>query len=212
LAVGGMTRGLPYFKCYPEDFLHGTHTMSHEDFANYVRLIFAMYDYGGPIPFDPERLRLPLGYLKTAVCEKRIRKLAALGKISIDQKGFIHNGRVDYELRNQSTISRQSADDRKILDRFSAKKAIKTTSRAHATRIQNLESKPSTLGDVTNAKKIIPNANATASAKGKPLSNGGLPPPPLEPKATGPPSYAGTPVEASPALLKSKLVKDTKPP
>lgn len=140
-----MSRAMPYFKCYPGDFLVGTQGMSREDFANYVRLIFLMYEQGKPIRFDPAWLRFPLGYYHAKDCEKKIRKLIDLGKIILTD-GELHNGRTDYEMKrsriDQAEISPGS--------QFSNGKKPNDPMRAHRRGQKQNQTSPN--GDVTHAR------------------------------------------------------------
>ena len=85
---------MSYFKCYPSDFLHGTATLNDEQCALYVRLFMLMYDQGGSVPNDPQKLKHHV-HKRPQDIRRVIAQLVTMGKLRVDDEGRLRNGRVD---------------------------------------------------------------------------------------------------------------------
>jgi hypothetical protein len=88
---------LSYFKCDPDAALHGTQGMSDALFKVYVRLFWHMYSTGGPVRFDEQKLKF-LVEKRPQDVRKLVGELIEMGKLTLDENGFLHNGRTDLEL------------------------------------------------------------------------------------------------------------------
>jgi uncharacterized protein YdaU (DUF1376 family) len=89
---------LRYHHCYHEDFLVGTAGLSDEQFAAYVRIIWTLYSREGRLKNDPHQLRMLLNMRSVRPVKRVVMDLVSLGKLRLDEDGFLGNDRVDYEL------------------------------------------------------------------------------------------------------------------
>ena len=89
---------MPYFHCYPDNFLVGTQGLSHELTAAYFRIVMKIYSTGGSLPNDPEWLRHLLGKRDRRPVARIVAELVSLGKLSIDVEGRLSNDRAAHEL------------------------------------------------------------------------------------------------------------------
>jgi uncharacterized protein YdaU (DUF1376 family) len=174
-----MTREMPYFKFYPQDFLYGTQAMTRREVGDYTRLLMMMYDDGGSVPFNPQRLKRLLGCYHATACEKRIRRLIDLGKIIIDEQGNLHNARVDGEIQTFKEF-------RKIRTEMEPDLSEKPIDFFARVRSQNSKSLFDSVPYVQKKKKI-PNGNGRAASGASPGCEGRYAPPHSNAKATGPP-------------------------
>jgi uncharacterized protein YdaU (DUF1376 family) len=120
-----------YFKCFPSDFLHGLEILNEAQCALYVRLIFFMYDQGGPVPYDPQILKL---VLKKRPCDVRklVDQLVKLGKLSIDAENMIHNSKVDELIAKWPANSAQTSLNLGANGASKEPKSSTNSTRAHA--------------------------------------------------------------------------------
>lgn len=126
-----------------EAFSNGVRGMPRAMVGDYIRLLCAMYDAGGAIENDPEKLRHALVCEKRPEAAKRVAALISTGKIHIGGDGLLHNRRTDEEtamLRRRPALPPHSA------------------STAPAVREQCASSKP---------KKPTKTANGSAQKPGK---------------------------------------------
>jgi hypothetical protein len=92
---------IPHFRFYPTDFLDGTHSMTASEVGDYVRILAWLYDQDGSVLYQPQVLRFLLRCVRSVDADKRVRRLIALGKLSLDANGFLRNGRVEKELQKR---------------------------------------------------------------------------------------------------------------
>lgn len=88
----------PRFDFYPTNFLDGVRGMPPEEIGDYIRLICAIYDQGGTLENNPNKLRYLLECRKVDVA-KRLQKLIDREKLYVDADGFLHNPRADKQMR-----------------------------------------------------------------------------------------------------------------
>lgn len=74
--------GQPWFKCYPSDFLNGVSELSPNEIAVYTICLMRMYDEGGPITFDPERIARRCNMRPTS-CRQALDSLLTLGNLTL---------------------------------------------------------------------------------------------------------------------------------
>ena len=97
----------PWFKCYPSDFLNGVVDLSPAELAVYTVCIMRMYDEGGPIPDEPERISRRVN-MRVSACRKALDALCQAGKLHrID--GCLSNARVEKENETRNEVSTKSA-------------------------------------------------------------------------------------------------------
>jgi uncharacterized protein YdaU (DUF1376 family) len=89
---------MPYFHCYPDDFLVGTQGLSDELGMAYFRIVMKIYSTGGSLPYDTEWLRHLLGKKDKRPVTRIVKELLALGKLRLDEEGRLMNGRAAQEL------------------------------------------------------------------------------------------------------------------
>jgi hypothetical protein len=89
---------IPHFRFYIDDFMNGTKGMSSAEVGDYVRMLAHLYDQGGRAPYEPDKLRHPLGCSRQVDAAAKIRRLIDLGKLFVDEQGYLHNGRTDKEV------------------------------------------------------------------------------------------------------------------
>jgi hypothetical protein len=96
----------PWFRCFPGNFLLGTAGMRPILFRTYTRLLMGLYEAGGTLANDDQKLK---GLLELRPQDVRhlIMELVGLGKISVVE-GVIHNGRTDHELSRSSEMNEKS--------------------------------------------------------------------------------------------------------
>jgi uncharacterized protein YdaU (DUF1376 family) len=104
-----MTR-VSFFKFYTADFLDGTRFMPAIELADYIRLLALIYDRGGKVPNDPYVLRHLLLCTKAPDAARRIQRLVDLGKLSVDDAGYLHNGRADREIEKLNEGSNEGSN------------------------------------------------------------------------------------------------------
>ena len=99
-----MSRDLPWFKFFPDDFLKGVRGLSLEERGAYMTVLAMMYDRGGAIPDDE---RWICGVLGTDVrVWRRLKdRLSRLGKIIPDADGTIANRRVLAEVTSALLVA-----------------------------------------------------------------------------------------------------------
>jgi uncharacterized protein YdaU (DUF1376 family) len=99
----------PWFKCYPSDFLNGVAELSpHEGFV-YTIVIMRIYDEGGPIPDDPEKIARRCN-MRLHKCKEAIDFLCAGDDAKlIRQDGYLSNTRAQTEITNSSLKRHQNA-------------------------------------------------------------------------------------------------------
>ena len=89
---------MPYFHCYPDNFLVGTQGLSDELTAAYFRIVMKIYSTGGSLPNDTEWLRHLLQKKDRRPVARIVAELVALGKLTIDAEGRLNNDRAAHEL------------------------------------------------------------------------------------------------------------------
>jgi uncharacterized protein YdaU (DUF1376 family) len=99
-----MSREMPWFKFFPDDFLKGVRGLSLEERGAYMTVLAMMYDRGGAIPDDERWICGNLG------CDVRVwrrikDRLSRLGKIIPDKDGTIANRRVLEEVTSAAAIA-----------------------------------------------------------------------------------------------------------
>ena len=86
-----------WFRFWMAKYLDGVRGLSDELGFAYTRLFVKMYENEGPLRFDEQQLKFLLEKRPQDV-RRIVASLVALGKLSVDKDGFIHNGRTDAEL------------------------------------------------------------------------------------------------------------------
>ena len=115
-------------------WLQGTVALNDEQFALYVRLFMYMYDQGGPVPFDTQKLKHVLRKRPQDI-RRVVDQLVAMGKLVHDENGMLRNGRVDEMTEKWQSFDRlnEPPSNRSNGAAEEAKSAAKTThARAHA--------------------------------------------------------------------------------
>lgn len=113
----GYNKGLPWFKFYPADFMHGVRGLGPREVGIYTMLLCKIYEEGGPIEYHARRLSTYCGVpLKTF--EIVMETLVNLGKIQ-EVEGRLINARAEAEiasreadLKNASKAGKASAEKR----------------------------------------------------------------------------------------------------
>lgn len=99
-----MSKGRPWYRRYPDDFINGTLQLSLEQKGAYSVCLDLMYQRGGPIPDDPRWLARVCGC--SVQLWKKIRAaLIELGKLNLTEDGKLMNGRVSYEMERDREVS-----------------------------------------------------------------------------------------------------------
>ena len=97
----------PWFRFFPSDWLSGTSGLSAAERGVYITLIAMMYDFGGPIKRDDERLARRCG-LPIVGFRRALQSLIDEGKINFDG-GDLSNERAKREVIERESYSvRQS--------------------------------------------------------------------------------------------------------
>jgi hypothetical protein len=187
----------PRFDFYPTNFLDGVRGMPAAEVGDYIRLMAHMYDAGGVVEYDPEKLRHLLECRKVDV-EKRIQKLIDREKIYIDECGFLHNPRVDKELEIDDVCPQVGGKLGSSCAQVDAKLKPNAAKNQEKTKGDGTSSRARALSLSLN-KKIF--SSGLVSGQGKNFSS------PPEKAARDPPDYSNEPIEPSPALLRSRLVR-----
>lgn len=73
--------GVPWFKCFPADFLNGVADLAPNELAVYTICLMRMYDEGGDIPDDAERIAKRCN-MRPTTCQKAIDALVALNMLA----------------------------------------------------------------------------------------------------------------------------------
>lgn len=98
---------VPYFKCYPSDFLSGVVGLDAEEIGVYTIVLMMIYDRGGPVACDYKRLGLRCGLRPTSV-QKVIKRLTEYGKLHLDAEGFLNNARAEKEVKTLQKLAQNS--------------------------------------------------------------------------------------------------------
>jgi hypothetical protein len=207
----------PRFDFYSTNFLDGVRGMPAAEVGDYIRLLAHMYDNGGTVEFNPDKLRHLLECRKVDVA-KRIQKLIDREKIYIDTDGFLHNPRVDKQMEISpvcaqvgAKLGSSCAQVGAKLKPNAAKNATKSTkagtsSRARAPSPSPIKEKEKEK-ERQSAQRIGEQFfNGSALAAIGALALGRRAPTPL-PSTHDPPDYSHDPVEPSEALVNSALVR-----
>ena len=153
-----------YFKCYPGDLLQGTSSLNDDQFALYVRLFMYMYDQGGPVPFDTQKLKHVV-HKRPQDIRRIVAQLVTMGKLSVAE-GRLRNGRVDemtekwtsYDRLNETPSNRSNGAPEE------AKSATNSTrAPAHANdRVPEARTKNNNTGGVFSTASARPEENLTS--------------------------------------------------
>jgi hypothetical protein len=95
-SAGGdpMSRGKPWYKRYPADFIAGTAMMTAEEKGVYSTIIDMLFDRGGPVPDAPADLARICGCATPKRFVLIRDRLVALGKLTV-ASGHITNARFE---------------------------------------------------------------------------------------------------------------------
>ncbi len=102
-----------WFRFFPSDWISGVAQLSAAERGVYVTLLALMYDHGGPIRRDDNRLSRMCG-LPKAAATRAIEALLALEKLA-EEDGFLFNDRAKSELterENRKRIAQENANAR----------------------------------------------------------------------------------------------------
>lgn len=106
-----MTKGRPWYKRYPSDFLHGTAMLSCEEKGAYSVALDLMYERGGAIPADAVWIARMCGCSVRKWTQTLLPALIAAGKLQVIEGGKLTNGRMEFETQHsheRSDIARES--------------------------------------------------------------------------------------------------------
>lgn len=98
----------PFFKCYPSDFLTGIAEMSPNEIAVYTVCIMRMYDEGGEIECDVERIARRCN-MRPSAAKRAIDALLKTEKLRLTN-GVLWKKRVKKEIESRQKVSKKSAD------------------------------------------------------------------------------------------------------
>lgn len=104
-----MSKGRPWYKRYPADFLSGTTQLTLEEKGAYSVALDLMYERGGPIPDDQRWIANVCGCGMRRWRQIRAR-LLTLGKLNLTDDGRLANGRATYEM-HRSNLERGEKSD-----------------------------------------------------------------------------------------------------
>lgn len=111
----------PWFKCYPSDFLNGVSELTPNELAVYTVVLMRMYDEGGPITDDPDRIARRCN-MRPTTCKKAIEALIGYGKLIRDE-GQLYNFRARNEIKSRQKVSEKSAENARARWKKEAEKA-----------------------------------------------------------------------------------------
>lgn len=97
----------PWFKCYPSDFLNGVSSLLPNELAVYTVCLMRMYDEGGAIPDEPERIARRCNMRPTS-CAKALDELCQIGKLA-RRDGMLVNDRAEKVIETRQKVSTKSA-------------------------------------------------------------------------------------------------------
>lgn len=97
-----------FFPMYQSDWLAGTRTLTAEETGVYITLICQMYEVGGPIEHNEDRLHRLCGTRSKMAFRKAVDALVFEGKISIED-GLVKSERVQKELKKIATKSSKTS-------------------------------------------------------------------------------------------------------
>jgi len=98
---------VPYFKCYPSDFLSGVVGLDAQEIGVYTVVLMMIYDRGGPVACDYKRLGLRCGLRPTSV-QKVVERLIEYGKLHLDPHGRLTNSRAEKEVKSREKLAENS--------------------------------------------------------------------------------------------------------
>ena len=119
------SRGIPYFRFYPTDFMHGVRGLSAQEVGVYTMILCRIYEENGPVEHNALRLATYCG-MRVKTFSDTLDKLVALGKLTVSD-GMVHNRRASTEissrandLKNNSKAGKASAKKRQQKQRMTA--------------------------------------------------------------------------------------------
>lgn len=141
---------IPYFRFYPEDFMHGVRGLTPQEVGVYVMLLCRMYEENGRIEYHATRLATYCMMRPTSF-KKVVNRLIELDKIqAVDKLGktLLTNRRAEGEISDR-------ANDLKKLSRAGKKSAEKRqqNQKADATNVHHLSTYTDTKADSDSSKK-----------------------------------------------------------
>lgn len=86
-----------HFPLYPRDWLSGTNDLTPAARGVYINLLCAMYDRGGPLPYDERQFCRIVGCATVRSLRQLLGELIAAGKLSVED-GHLTNARMMAEL------------------------------------------------------------------------------------------------------------------
>lgn len=92
----------PWIKWFPSDFLNGIAELSPHEAIIYTVILNRIYDEGGPIPDEPEKIGRRCN-MRPSSAEKAVAALAKAGKI-IRARGLISNARAEKEIKSRQKV------------------------------------------------------------------------------------------------------------
>ena len=176
-----MSKGRPWYKHYPGDFLNGVIGLDYELRGCYFTVIDMMYDRGGPIPNDPKWIGA------SAHCSARrpaqlITRLIDIGKLFETPAG-LSQMRVEIELAKQHKATEKLAENaqkstRKRIENLATLLKVNNLSdaeRTHRARVQipqerkkeEVEPLARLDGERVSAETMPPSQGSRESANGK---------------------------------------------
>lgn len=91
---------LPWFKFYPEKFMHGVRGLTAQDVGVYTMILCRIYEESGPIEFHTARLSTYCN-MRESSFKKAVQRLVDLDKIQLND-GMISNRRADIEISSRA--------------------------------------------------------------------------------------------------------------
>ncbi len=166
-----MSAGLPWFKFFPSDFMGGVVDLSASERGVYITLLCCIYDHGGSIPRDDDRLSRRCGLPKFGFV-RALTALIEVGKI-VQEDGCLSNPRAKIVLSERENLSFTRRKGAQITNN---KKATKSTQQLTPT--DPLSDPLSDRSEVATRARVpearsqkpdsLPSATASGSSSGAP--------------------------------------------
>lgn len=145
--IGLYVSKIPWFKCFPSDFLNGVSTLSPHEGWVYAIILMRIYDEDGPIPDKPEQIARRCN-MRLYQCKKAIDTLVDEGKL-IRENGYLANDRANKVLVERHELAKKS-------------------SRAAAARWEKAKKKPNKINGTPMQAQCERNADAMPVRSQKP--------------------------------------------